>query len=76
MTPMQIIGLIGFVLDISGKLLVAYMSIMVHRRFRHEHSIDDEVFLAMRREEVFGLLGMLLMLTGASFELMAMMSRI
>lgn len=67
------IGIIGFILDTCGKLLVAYTTLMVHYRFRHEHSIDEAVFGEMKREHVLGMVGIGLIIVGASMELAAML---
>lgn len=69
----QQIAIIGFILDTLGKLLVAYTSVMVHHRFRHEHKVDEQVFSAMKKEQTFGMIGILLILVGASMELWAML---
>ena len=67
------IGIIGFILDTAGKLLVAYTGIMVHHRFRHEHRVDEVVFSSMRKEQYLGIVGMGLIVVGASMELAAML---
>ena len=51
-------------IELIGHLLIAYTVIMVHYRFRKEHRIDQRVFLAMRREQVVGIIGVVFMLTG------------
>lgn len=70
------IGVIGFILDTLGKLLVAYTSLMVHHRFRNEHRVDEEVFSVMRKEQVYGMAGIGLIILGASMELSAMLGLI
>ena len=56
--------LFGFILDIIGKVMIAFTAIMVHYRFSKEHKIDEKVFAAMRREKIIGVLGILLMILG------------
>ena len=58
------IEFIGFTLDVVGKVMVALTAIMVHRRFRKEHKIDERVFRAMRREQLLGVVGILLIVLG------------
>ena len=55
---------IGFTLDVVGKVMVAFTAIMVHRRFRKEHKIDEKVFRAMRREQLLGITGISLIILG------------
>ena len=45
--------LIGFTLDLFGKILISYTVIAVHHRFRKEHKVDEEVFEIMRKEQNF-----------------------
>ena len=59
---------IGFILDLIGKVLVSWTAIAVHIRVRKEHKIDKRVFLAMRREHVVGMLGLLLIVVGSWIE--------
>lgn len=40
--------LLGFTLDVIGKVMVAYTAIAVHRRVWKEHKIDKAVFSAMK----------------------------
>lgn len=55
---------IGFTLDVIGKVMVAYTAIMVHYRFWKERKIDEAVFMAMKRERIIGVLGVLLIIVG------------
>ena len=55
---------IGFTLDVVGKVMVAFTAVMVHRRFRKEHKIDEKVFRAMRREQLLGITGISLIILG------------
>ena len=59
-----LVEFIGDLIEISGKLLVAWTAIMVHHRFRHEHRIDEAVFRAMNRESRLGMIGIILIIVG------------
>lgn len=61
--------LIGFTLDVVGKIMVAFTAIMVHHRFRKEHKVDEKVFRSMRREQVIAIVGILLIITGFFLQL-------
>lgn len=63
------LGLIGFSLDILGKILVAYTAIKVHYRFRKEHQVDEKVFAVMKKEQYLGILGIILMIIGFLLQL-------
>jgi len=58
------IELLGFILDVIGKVMVAYAAIKVHRRFWKEHKVDEFVFRAMEREQIIGILGIVLIIIG------------
>ena len=58
------IEFIGFMLDVVGKVMVAFTAIMVHRRFRKEHKVDERIFRAMRREQLFGIIGIIFIILG------------
>lgn len=55
---------LGFTLDLIGKVLVAYTAIRVHYRFWKEHRIDAEVFKVMKREQLVGFIGIVLIVLG------------
>jgi len=55
---------LGETLDIAGKVMVAFTAVMVHHRFRKEHKVDERVFQIMRKEQVIGIVGILLMIAG------------
>ena len=61
--------LIGFTLDVIGKIMVAFTAIMVHHRFRKEHKIDERVFKSMRREQFIGIIGIALIVFGFFLQL-------
>jgi len=60
---------VGFTIEVAGKLLVAYMALSVHHRFRKEHKVDEKVFRVMSREGKLGILGMTLILLGFLLQL-------
>lgn len=60
---------IGFTLDIIGKVMVAFTAIMVHHRFLQEYKIDKKVFRSMRREQVIGVIGIILIIAGYVLQL-------
>lgn len=55
---------VGFTLDVIGKIMVAYTAIAVHRRFWKEHKIDEMVFKMMKREQIIGIAGVILIVIG------------
>ncbi len=58
------IELLGFTLDVIGKIMVAYAAIKVHHRFWKEHKVDEFVFKAMKREQIIGITGIILIIIG------------
>lgn len=56
--------LLGFTLDVIGKIMVAYTAIAVHRRVWKEHKIDKAVFATMKNEQVIGIIGIILIVIG------------
>lgn len=61
---MDFIELIGDTLIITGEVLLAYTVIAVHGRIQKEHKVDDEVFKEMHREQIIGILSIVLLATG------------
>jgi len=59
----------GFTLETLGKLLVAFVAIMVHHRVLKEHRIDIKVLRSMKRERGIGILGVVLILIGYAVQL-------
>lgn len=51
-------------LDTLGTVFIAYAALSVHYRVLKEHKIDEKVFIAMRREQVLGVLGVLMIIVG------------
>ncbi len=55
---------IGETLDVFGKVLIALTAIAVHDTVIKEHKIDAAVGRTVRKEHVFGFLGIALILYG------------
>lgn len=54
--------------DVVGKLFIAYAALRVHHRVLHEHRIDKAVFSTMKREQTFGILGVIFIIVGYLME--------
>ena len=54
---------LALTLDIIGKVMIAYTALAVHRRVSQEHKVDRAVFNMMRREQLIGVLGIILMVS-------------
>lgn len=63
------LALLGFILDVVGKVMVAYTAIAVHRRFWKEHKMNKAVFLAMKTEQLVGITGILFIVIGFFLQL-------
>lgn len=61
----------GFTIQTFGELLIAYTVLRVHGRVRQEHKIDARVFAAMKREQVIGATGMMLIVVGWLVQVVA-----
>lgn len=59
---------LGNTLSTTGTILVSYMAIAVHYRVRKEHKIDETVFKHMKREQIVGFVGIVLILIGYLLE--------
>ncbi len=55
---------IGFTLEIIGKVMIGFTAIAVHHRFLMEHKVDRAVFKTMKREQIVGVLGIILIVIG------------
>lgn len=69
MLILQIINIVGFTLDVIGKIIIAYTAIAVHMRFRHEHKVDEAVFKTMKKEHNWAILGIILIIIGYLMQL-------
>lgn len=56
--------LIGLTLDTLGTVLIAFMALSVHHKFLNEHKVDENLFNTMRKEQVIGGLGVILLVIG------------
>jgi hypothetical protein len=63
-------SIIPLSLQTLGTLLIAYAALSVHHRFLREHKVDEKVFTTMRVEQMFGLLGVFLTITGYFLEIL------
>ncbi len=55
---------IGETLDIFGKVLIALTAIAVHDTVMKEHQLDEAVDKTVRKEHVYGYLGIVLLIIG------------
>lgn len=60
--------LIGFTIETLGKIVIAYTALRVHYRFRKERKIDIRVFMTMRREQLIGIIGIILIIIGYALQ--------
>jgi rRNA processing protein Gar1 len=58
------IEFLGFTLDVIGKVMIAYAAIKVHYRFWKERRVDEFVFKEMKREQIIGIAGIILIIIG------------
>lgn len=65
------LDLIGFTFDVLGKVLLGITVLLAHRQIVEEHRIDRDVLMEMRREQVLGLLGIILIIVGYFLQLPA-----
>lgn len=56
---------IGLTLDTLGKVLLGIIVLMVHWHILKEHKIDADVLRTMKREQILGILGILLIIGGS-----------
>lgn len=55
---------IGETFDVCGKVLIALTAIAVHDTLQKEHEIDEAVGKTVRKEHVYGFLGITLIIMG------------
>jgi len=63
--------ILGFTLDVIGKLMVAFTAVMVHHRFFKEHKVNEQIFRIMKREQVIGIVGIVFIVIGYLLQLPA-----
>ena len=61
---------IGHTLQTAGGVLIGLTAILVHRRVSKQHKLNDVVYRSIHREQIFGLLGIILLITGYFFILL------
>lgn len=66
---MMDIALVPRALETVGTLLIGYAALRAHHRVLREHRIDRRVVRAMKLEQKFGILGMLLIAIGFVLEI-------
>ena len=60
----MVLEFIGETLDVFGKILIALTAIAVHDAVIREHKIDAVVGRTVRKEHIFGFLGIALIIAG------------
>lgn len=66
--------IIALTFDVVGKIMVAYTAIRVHFRVWREHKIDDMVFAEMKREQIAGISGIILIAIGYFIKVFLLVS--
>jgi len=61
---------IALTIDIVGKLLIAFTALRVHHRVLNAHTIDRKVFASMKREQLLGVVGMILIILAYFMEVL------
>ena len=56
--------ILGLTATVLGEVLIGVTVLLVHHRLMKEHRVDEKVLAEMRREQVVGLLGILLVVVG------------
>jgi hypothetical protein len=65
----QLISIIGFSIDVIGKLLIAYAVIRIHSKVSQEHKIDRKVLMTIKQERMLTYAGVLLIVSGYLMQL-------
>ncbi|MDP3995439.1 MAG: hypothetical protein Q8P78_02385, partial [bacterium] len=60
--------------DVVGKLMIAFMAVVVHHRMLNEHRIDRAVFKIMKEEQKLGILGIVLIIVGYALQVPSKLS--
>ncbi len=61
---MSILEFVSTIFEFIGTILVAFTALKVHHRMLMEHKIDTHVFRAIKREQIIGVIGIALIVTG------------
>lgn len=62
---------VGLTIDTLGKVLLGLTVLMVHRHVLQEHKIDADVLRSMKREQILGMSGILLIVVGYILQLLS-----
>jgi len=70
----MVLTIIGFTIDVIGKVLLGLSVYFVHSKVAREGKIDKKVLMEMRREKRLALMGIILIVIGYSMQLPAKIS--
>lgn len=56
--------LLGFTLQTSGEVIIGITAILVHRALLREKKLDNFIYREITHEQVFGSVGVVLLVTG------------
>ncbi len=54
----------GHTLETIGTIMIGMTALSVHHRVLNEHAITDSVFKSMKQEQIFGIIGVVLIIVG------------
>lgn len=60
---------IGLTLDVLGKILLGLTVLIVHSHVLKEHKIDTDVLRSMKKEQILGITGIILIIIGYFLQL-------
>ncbi len=61
---------IGQTIQVIGEVMIGVTAIMVHRRVWKEHKINPLVHREMQREQIIGILGIILLVAGYFIQIL------
>jgi len=61
---------VGKTLQVIGEVMIGVTAIMVHRRVWKEHKINPLVYKEMQREQIIGVLGIILLVAGYFIQIL------
>lgn len=61
---------VGKTLQVIGEVMIGITAIMVHRRVWKEHKINPLVYKEMKREQIIGVLGVILLVIGYFIQIL------
>jgi len=65
----MVLTIIGFTIDVIGKVLLGLSVYFVHSKVAREGKIDKKVLMEMRREKRLALMGIILIVIGYLMQL-------